>query len=182
MEIKAQPRSVLQERLGLSDEEFDRLVHYGAVEVLTPPGSEEQMVPEYALNHLIRQGIAALLREYERPQVEYEWNEDIAALLDRHPEIGELMEQFLRYISDNTLGHHFAPRKWSLRIGAGGQYFSLVPTSRGLKLWVTREKKEETKFIKSRADFPAALEWIRTRSEPWPMKGSPQKVKERTLE
>lgn len=182
MEFKAERRSEFQQRMGLSDEEFQVLVERGALEVLRPPGSDEEMVAEYAMESLVRRGIAALLREHETPTVEYRWSKKTAAMLQRHPEIRELLARFLGYIRDNTSGHHVLPLKWSLRVSVAGYYCNVAPTSRGLKLSVTREKKEETKFVRSRADFADALRWIKSRSDPWPMKGSPQKMKERTPE
>jgi len=174
MDVRMEPRSDLQERLGLSDEDFEKLVKDGAVEVFTPPDSQAEMVPDYTFNRLVEKAMAALLREYERQKLEYRWNEQIVAVLESHPQIQDLMEEFLRYIRHNSFAHHFAPLKWSLRIAADGQYCNLAPTARGLRLSVTRQGKEQAKLIKSRADFPDALGWIRTRPEPWPMKGSLQ--------
>jgi len=166
MEMEVISLEKVASTLGVSEEMVDELVGRGILPVLELAGSEEPLVPVYAVEQVRARAYNQLLRHHiiptsaDDPHPEYRWNDYMEHWLSHHYDEGLFMLDFLRYVAVMTKSHSFKGFKTMLGIEAEGRYCNLVPQVQGLVLTATCDKKRMRYVVRSWDDFAGGLAWI----------------------
>jgi len=173
MEIEVIPLSKVASTIAVPEETVALLVHRGILPVLEPSGSEEPMVPAYAVEQVRACAYRGLLRHHitlaptdPGPELEHRWNDYMEHWLSHHYDERGFMLHFLRYVAAMTKSHSFKGFKTMLGIEAEGRYCNLVPQVQGLVLTATCDKKPIRYVVRSWDDLAGGLAWILSLKHP----------------